>query len=63
MRLFDRVLVLYHYGLPVHLIRLVTGHRLALIKEHLALVEKHFPAKKGLANYLSNRGVELEKAQ
>jgi len=63
LRLFDRVLVLYHYGLPVNLIRQVTGHSLALIKEHLALVEKHFPAKEGLVNYLSNRGVELEKAQ
>ena len=42
---------------------MVTGHSLAFIKEHLALFEKLFPAKEGLVNYLSNRGVELEKAQ
>ncbi len=63
LRLFDRVLVLYHYGLPINLIRQVTGHSLALIKEHLALVNKHFPTKQGLVEYLSNRGVELENAQ
>lgn len=63
LKLFDRVLVLYHYGLPINLIRQVTGHGLALIKEHLALVDKHFPTKQELVNYLSNRGVELENAQ
>ena len=63
LRLFDRVLVLYHYGLPINLIRQVTGHSLALIKEHLALVDKHFPTKQELVDYLSNRGVELENAQ
>ena len=51
------------YGLPINLIRQVTGHSLALIKEHLALVNKHFPTKQGLVEYLSNRGVELENAQ
>jgi hypothetical protein len=63
LRLFDRVLVLYHYHLPINLIRQVTGHSLALIKEHLALVDKHFPTKQDLIDYLSNRGVELENAQ
>jgi len=36
---------------------------LALVKEHLALAEKHFPTEKELVQYLTNRGVELEKAQ
>ncbi len=61
LRLFDRVLVLYHYVLPINLIRQVTGHSLALIKEHLALVNKHLPTKQVLVDYLSNR-VELENA-
>ena len=60
LRLFDRVLVLYHYNLPINLIRQITGHSLALIKEHLALIDKHFPTKQGLVEYLSNRGVKLE---
>jgi len=63
LRLFDRVLVLRYFRMPPHLMRQVTGHSLALIKEHLALVEKHFPSEKELVDYLTNRGVELEKAQ
>jgi hypothetical protein len=63
LRLFDRVLVLRYFGMPPHLMRQVTGHSLALVKEHLALAEKHFPSQKELVDYLTNRGVELEKAQ
>ncbi|HKM16910.1 MAG TPA: hypothetical protein VJ064_01650 [Limnochordia bacterium] len=62
-RQFDRVLVLRYFGMPPHLMRQVTGHSLALVKEHLALAEKHFPTEKELVQYLTNRGVELEKAQ
>ena len=63
LRLFDRVLVIRYFRMPPHLMRQVTGHSLALINEHLALVEKHFPSEKELVDYLTNRGVELEKAQ
>lgn len=63
LRLFDRVLVLRYFGLPPKLMRQVTGHSLALIEEHLALAEKHFPTTKAMVEYLANRGVELEKAQ
>jgi len=63
LRLFDRVLVLCHYGLPINLILQVTGHSLMLTKKHLALVDKHFPTKQELVDYLSNCGVELENTQ
>ncbi len=63
LRLFDRVLVLRYFGLPPKLMRQVTGHTLALIEEHLALAERHFPTNNALVEYLANRGVELEKAQ
>lgn len=63
LRLFDRVLVLLYFRMPPHLMRQVTGHSLALINEHLALAKKHFPAEKDLVGYLTNRGVDLEKAQ
>jgi hypothetical protein len=63
LRLFDRVLVLRYFKMPPKLMRQVTGHSLALINEHLALAEKHFPSEKDLVEYLTNRGVELEKAQ
>ncbi|HOA36630.1 MAG: DUF1670 domain-containing protein [Dethiobacteria bacterium] len=63
LRLFDRVLVLLFFRMPPHLMRQVTGHSLALINEHLALAKKHFPTEKDLVDYLTNRGVDLEKAQ
>jgi hypothetical protein len=63
LKLFDRVLVLRYYRMPPHLIRQVTRHSIALIKEHLALAEKHFPTEHALVEYLCGRGVEIEKAQ
>ena len=63
LRLFDRVLVLQYYGLPTNLIRQVTGHSLALITEHLALAEKHFPDAQSLVEHLASRGVDVQKAQ
>lgn len=43
LRLFDRVLLLRYYKLPVSVMMRVTGHGKALLEEHLTLVEKHFP--------------------
>jgi hypothetical protein len=63
LRLFDRVLVLLFFRMPPQLMRQVTGHSLTLINEHLALAKKHFPTEKDLVDYLTNRGVDLEKAQ
>ena len=63
LKLFDRVLVLRYYGLPTNLIRQVTGHSIALITEHLALAEKHFPDEQSLVEHLSSRGVDFQKAQ
>lgn len=48
--------MLRYYRLPPKLIRQVTSHSLALIEEHLALAEKHFPTNKALVEYLANRG-------
>ena len=63
LRLFDRVLVLQYYGLPTNLIRQVTGHSIALITEHLALAEKHFPDEQSLVEHLTSLGVDVQKAQ
>jgi len=63
LRLFDRVLVLQYYGLPPNLMRQVTGHSLALINEHLALADKHFPNEQSLVEHLTSRGVDIQKAQ
>ena len=63
LRVFDRVLVLRHYGLPPKLMSQVMGHSLALVKEHLALAEKHFPTREALIDYLHKRGVDLVEVQ
>lgn len=62
LRLFDRVLLLSYYKLPVSAMLRVTGHGKALLEEHLALVEKHFPNEEALVTYLGQRGVTLEKS-
>ncbi len=63
LRLFDRILVLKYYGLPLNLIRQVTGHSTALLKEHIQIADKHFPKQSDLTAYLFDRGVDIEKAQ
>ncbi|MEW6540405.1 MAG: DUF1670 domain-containing protein [Bacillota bacterium] len=62
LRLFERVLLLRYYKLPVSVMIRVTGHGKALLEEHLALVEKHFPNEEALVTYLGQRDVTLEKS-
>ena len=61
LRLFDRVLILRYFGVPAQVMGRVTGHSNALIKEHLALAEKHFSDPDALKAYLTNRGVKLDE--
>lgn len=62
LRLFDRVLLLCYYHVPVSAMIRITGHSPALLEEHLALVKKHFPDEESLVNYIGNRGIKLEKS-
>jgi len=62
LRLFDRVLLLRYYKLPVSVMMRVTGHGKALLEEHLTLVEKHFPNDQAMDAYLGKRGITLEKS-
>lgn len=62
LRLFDRVLLLRYYHVPVSAMMRITGHSQGLLNEHLALVEKHFPDEEALVNYIDNRGIKLEKS-
>jgi hypothetical protein len=61
LRLFERVLLLKYYKVPVAVLPRVTGYGRSLLQEHLELVEKHFPTEEALAEYLGQRGVKLEK--
>ncbi|HAP32104.1 MAG TPA: hypothetical protein DCQ14_03515 [Firmicutes bacterium] len=61
LRLFERVLLLKYYQVPMSALPRVTGYGRSLLDEHLELVEKHFPTEDALAEYLGQRGVKLEK--
>jgi hypothetical protein len=61
LRLFERVLLLKYYRVPVSALPRVTGYSKSLLDEHLELVEKHFPTEEALADYLGQRGIQLEK--
>jgi CheY-like chemotaxis protein len=62
LRTFERVVLLRYYEMPADLIARVMGHGPALIKEHTALIDKHFPTREALHSYLQQRGVPLRLA-
>lgn len=62
LRLFERVLLLKYYGVPMSALPRVTGYGRSLLEEYLALVEKHFPTEDSLEEYLGQRGIKLEKS-
>ncbi len=59
LRVFQSVLALYLYDLPVDLMARVTGHGRSLIEEHLAIVREHFPDKETVKGYLREQGLEI----
>jgi hypothetical protein len=59
LRVFQSVLVLYLYDLPVELMARVTGHGPSLIEEHLGIVREHFPDREAVRQYLREQGVEI----
>lgn len=60
IKTFDRLLILKWFGMPENLMHRVTGHSPAMIKEHLALAEKHFPTKESMMEYLGQRNISLD---
>lgn len=59
LRVFQSVLVLHLYNLPVDLMARVTGHGRSLIEEHLAIVREHFPDREAVKGYLREQGLEI----
>jgi predicted GNAT family N-acyltransferase len=62
LKLFDRVLLLRYYRVPVSAMLRVTGHSKKLLEGHLALAEKHFPDEEVLETCFGKRGIALEKS-
>lgn len=63
LRLFDRVLLLKYYHVPVSAMPRITGHSPRLLEEHLALVAKHFPDEDSLVRYIGQRGIRLDASR
>lgn len=59
LKVFQSVLVLYLYDLPVDLMARVTGHGRYLILEHLEIVKEHFPDRNAVKGYLRKQGLEI----
>lgn len=59
LKVFQAVLVLYLYDLPVPLMARVTGRGQALIREHLEIVREHFPDRDAVRGYLREQGLEI----
>lgn len=60
LKVFEKLLILKYYKMPLPAIVRVLGHGQKLIEEHLALADKHFPDDESLKSYLEGRGVKVE---
>lgn len=59
LKVFDSVLILHLYGLPLKLISRVLNRGESLIEEYLQLITENLKEVKGLRKYLQSRGVKL----
>ncbi|MEW6048584.1 MAG: DUF1670 domain-containing protein, partial [Bacillota bacterium] len=50
LRVFDRAAMLRYFGVPEQAMPRITGHSPGLLKEHLELIDKHFPTREALAS-------------
>jgi hypothetical protein len=59
LKVFQSVLILSLYGMPVPLMAQVTGRGQALIEEYLILVKEHFPNQNEMKHYLKEHGINI----
>ncbi len=59
LKVFQSVLVLYLYDMPVQLMARVTGRGQSLIEEYIKLVRKHFPDRDAIKLYLKEHGLKI----
>jgi len=56
---FEKVMVLYFYGLPKRLISRVLNRGAGVVEEYMQLIEEHFPDKEDVKSHLRRCGVEF----
>ena len=59
LKVFQSVLILYLYDMPVPLMARVTGRGQSLIEEYILLVKEHFPDREAVKSYLKEQGLEI----
>lgn len=59
LKVFQSVLILSLYDMPIPLMARVTGQGQALIEEYIALVQEHFPNRHEIKRYLNEHGLEI----
>lgn len=59
LKVFQSVLILYLYDMPVSLMARVTGRGESLIREYMVLTEKFFPNRLEIKAYLANNGLKI----
>jgi hypothetical protein len=59
LKVFQSVLILSLYDMPIPLMARVTGRGQALIEEYIALVQEHFPNRHEIKRYLNEHGLEI----
>jgi len=56
---FERVMVLYTYGLPRKLLARSINRGVALVDEYIQIIEQRFPDKEAVKSHLRQHGVEI----
>lgn len=62
LKVFDAVLILYLYSLPLRLISRVLSRGISLVEEYLHLIKENLKDVDVMRDYLQSRGVKLPKA-
>jgi hypothetical protein len=59
LKTLNSVLILWYFDLPSSLISMVTEKGINVVKEHITIIEKYFPNKDVIKNYLNQRGIAV----
>jgi ASC-1-like (ASCH) protein len=61
LRVFDSVLILYLFDLPVELMARVMGRGISLVEEYIHLIKENLKEVELMRDYLQSRGIKLSK--
>jgi hypothetical protein len=59
LKVFNAILVLWYYNLPLSLISMVIEKGIKVVNEHINILTKYFPDKGAIKNYLNQLGIAV----